>query len=104
MIISKQQGSLKWIIIIIVALVLASYFFDFSVQNAVEDEQTQSNFNYVKTHVVGFYNAYLRNTAEYLWNDVIVDLLWESFIENLERIKEGQPTVFEDAAPGVAAP
>ena len=45
-----ERGFIKWIIIIIIGLILASYFFDFSVQDAIEDERTQSNWEYIQTH------------------------------------------------------
>ena len=98
---NNQRGSLKWIIIIIIGLVLASYFFDFSVQETVEDEQTQSNFNYITTNVVSFWNEHLSTTAHYLWDDVFLDIIWSAFTENLESLREGENTVFEEFAPGV---
>lgn len=63
-----ERGSLKWIIIVIIAIIVASYFFDFNLQEAVEDEQTQSNFQYIINHIVEFYNQYLRPVVEYIWN------------------------------------
>lgn len=93
-----QQGSIKWIVIIILALIVGSYFFDFSLKDAIEDEQTQENFDYVEEHSKRVYNNYLAKTVSYLWNDIFLDLLWDSFTENLEKIKEGKPTVFEEGA------
>ena len=81
--------------------VLASYFFDFSVKDAVEDEKTQENFEYISTESTSFYNKHLKGTAEYLWNDIFIDLLWESFTGNLQKIKDGDSTVFEELAPSV---
>ena len=80
----KNKGSIKWIILIIIGLVLASYFFDFNVQEAVEDEQTQSNFNYIKNHLVNFYDTYLRQTIDYVWNDVFIELIWNNITDQIE--------------------
>ncbi len=96
-----QKGSIRWFIMTILAIIIASYFFDFSVQEAVEDEQTQSNFLYIKTQFMNFYDAYLRQPLDYFWNTIVVDLLWSTFIENLENIKSGEPTNFEQAASGL---
>ncbi|MCA9352306.1 hypothetical protein KC866_02860 [Patescibacteria group bacterium] len=93
-----KRGFIKWIIIIIIALVLASYFFDFSVQNAIEDEQTQQNFGYLQENAIYIYDIYLRSLVEYLWYDVFIDLLWNPFIEALEAMRNGEPTVFHQAA------
>jgi hypothetical protein len=90
-------GSLKWIILFIIALVAASFFFDFSLKEAVEDEQTQSNFSYIKDQLATFYTAYLKNTVDYLWNDIFIDLLWENFTQNLENVKNGEETIIEEA-------
>ncbi len=98
---TRQKGSLKWIILIVIGIVLASYFFDFSVKDAVEDEQTQENFGYISENAKNLYNNHLKNATEYLWNDVFKDLLWSSFVDNLERIKAGEPSDFELAAPTV---
>ena len=93
-----KRGSIKWIIIIVVGIILASYFFDFSVQDAIENEQTQSNFGYIRENLEYFYNTYLRASVEYLWNDIFIDLLWNTFVENLQAIQNGEPTVFDQAA------
>ena len=93
----QQQGSiLKWIIILAVALLIGSYFFDFSLKTAVEDEQTQENFEYVKTESSKLYQGKLKNTVDYLWKDIFLGLLWPDFTENMQRIKDGESTVFDE--------
>lgn len=98
---TSQKGSIKWILIIIVALVIASFYFDFSVQEAVEDEQTQANFTYVWNNIVTFYDSYLREKVNYFWNEIFLDLIWDSFTENMKNIKTGELTTLEQAAPGI---
>lgn len=80
-----ESGSIKWIILIIIALVIASYFFDFNVQEAIEDEQTQSNYNYIKTHLVNFYNAYLQQPIDFIWNDILIDFVWNNISGALQE-------------------
>ena len=99
-----ERGFIKWIIILIIGIILASYFFDFSVQDAIEDEQTQSNLGYIKENAIHFYDTYLRNTIEYLWNDIFIELLWNNFVGNLEAINNGEPTVFEEAGANLIVP
>ena len=64
----KGKGSIKWIILVIIGVIIASYFFDFDVQEAVEDEQTQSNFAYIKTSIINFYNQHLAQIMEPIWD------------------------------------
>lgn len=96
---NKQKGGIKWIVMLVIGLVLASYFFDFSVQDAVENERTQENIEYVKDESKGFYNKHLKDKVEYFWNEIFVSLIWNSFTDNMTRIKNGEATILETSAP-----
>lgn len=80
-----ERGFLKWIIMIVIAIIIASYFFDFNVQEAVEDEQTQSNFKYITTEIKDYYNDRIKPFIIDGWNSM------ETFFEELNDKKE--PTV-----------
>lgn len=88
----QKGGIIKWLMIVIALVALASFYFDFSVQEVVEDEQTQSNISYVSTHVSDFYKTYLSEKVNYLWNDVFLDFIWTNFKGNMETLKEGDST------------
>jgi magnesium-transporting ATPase (P-type) len=64
----EKGGIIKWIIIIIAIIALASFFFDFSVQEVVEDEQTQENFQYIWTNLSSLYQTYLSHIINTIWN------------------------------------
>jgi hypothetical protein len=82
----RQQGSiLKWIIIIIAVIALASFFFDFSVQEVVEDQQTQENFHYIWSHLVSFYNSYLSELMNKLWN-FFIQYVWSNLGDGLAQL------------------
>ncbi|MDD3693871.1 MAG: hypothetical protein PHC89_00535 [Candidatus Pacebacteria bacterium] len=93
---NKGFSLLKLIIILALVLLVASYFFNFSLKKAIESEQTQENFSYVSEQSQNFYTKHLKNTFDYLWYDVFVDLLWNSFIDNMGRIQEGGPAFSEE--------
>lgn len=97
----KEKGSIKWFILLVLGIIIASFYFNFDLQEAVEAEQTQSNFSYIKKNIIEFYNSYLKNTIDYLWNDIFIDLIWESFVENLKHIKAGELTTLEQANPDI---
>lgn len=42
-----QQGFIKWILLLVVAVVILSYY-GFDIQKAIESPTTQSNFNYLQ--------------------------------------------------------
>ncbi len=77
-----ERGFLKWIIMIAIAIIIASYFFDFNVQKAVEDEQTQSNFKYITTEIQDYYNDSIKPFIIDVWNSL------EAFFEELNNKEE----------------
>jgi len=48
---------------------------------------------------VTVWNSYLSQPILYFWHNIFIDLLWNSFIDNMERIRDGQPTTIEELAP-----
>jgi hypothetical protein len=94
----KQQGIVKTIILLVIALLILSYY-GFDLRRTVESPTTQSNFGYVTTFVLNVWHNYLERPAKYLWNDVFINLIWNSAIENLNRIKAGQPDELQQHAP-----
>lgn len=92
-----NRGSIKWILTVIIGIIVLSYFFDFNIQEAVEDEQTQSNLAYIREQIITFYNTYLKETINYLWNDIFIDLIWENVTADLQAAKNGDATSIEQA-------
>lgn len=68
-----NQGFIKWIIIIIIALIILGYF-GFDIRRAIEAPTTQANFTYVQKIVWNVWNTYLKGIVMYLWNEVILKL------------------------------
>jgi hypothetical protein len=98
--INKQQGLIKLIIIIIIAIIILSYF-GFDLQAIVESPESQGNLGYVWGLLASLWNNYLMQPVLYFWNNIFIDLLWETFISNFERIKAGEATDFELNTPSV---
>lgn len=91
---STQGGLIGLIIVLIVGILIASYF-GISIKNIAESDASKSNFGYVKQVIVNFWNNYLEKPATYLYKEIWLDLLWYPFVDNLERLKDGQPTTIE---------
>jgi hypothetical protein len=89
--IPTDRGFIMWIIIIVVALLVLSYY-GFSLRSLVNSPTTQDNFSYVDNSTVSFWNKYLEQPASYLWNDVFIDLIWNPAIDNLTKMKNGEST------------
>ena len=96
---NKKGGiSILGIIIFAIIVILVLGYFHISVRTVVNNPTSQDNINYVKGGTESFWDEYLAQPASYLWNDVWVNIFWQGFINNMERIRDGQPTSFDNAA------
>ena len=82
-------------------LILVLSYFNVSIRGVVESPTGQDNINYVQDTSKGFWDRYLKDPADYLWNDIFINLMWNSFVSNLERIRDGEPTDFNKYGPQI---
>ena len=94
----KKGISIIGILFLGFILILVLSYFNISVKSVVQSPTGQENLNYVGGGTKDLWDTYLKNPASYLWNDVFVNIFWKSFINNMQRIRDGQPTDFENAA------
>ncbi len=92
---NTQGGLIKLIILIILAIAVLSYL-GFDLKTFVNSPVVQGNFGFVFNFVGGVWQNYLAGPASYLWNDIFIKLLWNSFTENLQRIKDGRPNTIQE--------
>ena len=84
-------------------LILILSYFKVNIKSLFENENAKENFSYVGNNSKNFWDKYFKDPASYLWNDVLVDIFWKSFISNMERIRDGKPTDLENAVPRINA-
>ncbi len=98
---TKQKGgiSILGILLLGLLLILVLSYFHISIRAVVESPDTQDNLHYVGGGSKSIWNDYFKEPLSYLWNDVFVNIFWASFINNMERIRDGQPTDYEVYAP-----
>ena len=89
---------MRLVVIIIIAIAILSYF-RVDIRSLVESQSFRDNFGFVWDWLLSIYNNFLARPVSYIWNEIIVKLLWNSFIENLERIKGGDGPSLIDSAP-----
>lgn len=84
------------ILVIIILILVALGLMGVSVQHdVVENPGVQENVSYVSTGALGFWNTYLSQPAQWLWQELIVGILWETFARNMGRLRDGEtPTDF----------
>jgi hypothetical protein len=100
---ASRGGLLRTIIFIIIALLVLSYF-GLNIRAIVNSPAGHENFTYVQEIMINVWNNYLKGPATYLWNDIFLKLIWNPAIENLTKIKDGQPDSLQSSAPTVPNP
>lgn len=99
---NKEAGiSIIGVLFLAVILIVVLGYFKVSIQSVVESPGAQGNLSYITTAVSKIYNDYLKAPVSYIWNDVIINIFWKSFINNMERIRDGKPTDFDTASPQI---
>ena len=93
--------SILGIILLGIILILALSYFGISIRSVVESDEAQDNIEYVGGGTKSIWEKYLKEPATYLWNDIFIDIFWEGFVSNMEKIRDGEPTDYEEAAPTV---
>ena len=96
----KQGGFIKLLVLFVILIVIISYL-GIDLRAIVQSPETQGNLGYVWGLVVTVWDNYLERPVLYFWNNIFINLLWESFVNNMERIKNGGSFDFIPTAPSV---
>lgn len=99
----NRGGLIRLIIYIIIILLIISYF-GLNIRTIVNSPAGQENFTYVQEIMINVWNGYLKKPVLYLWNDIFLKLIWEPAIENLTKIKNGEPDNLQSSAPKLSSP
>lgn len=88
--------NIRNLVIIVIILVILGLSGVSVEEDIVENEGVQENTSYVLTGVQNVWNNYLAQPFMFLWNDIFVELIWESFIVNMQALRNGDtPTNFD---------
>ncbi len=98
-----QEGgiSILGMLILTVFIIITLSYFKIDIRSSIENEQTKSNFSYVGGAAKNVWDKYLQKPTTYIWNNIVINLFWKSFISNMERIRDGKSTDFELMAPNM---
>lgn len=97
----KNGISILGVLVLGAVLLMVLSYFHISVRGVVESPTGADNIGYVKDTTVSFWDKYLKNPATYLWKDVWVNIFWKHFINTMENIRDGKPTVLDKAAESI---
>jgi len=65
----KDNGFISWLILIIVALALLKYFFNWSIFDAAASEQGRGTINYIRD-VLNTTWSYIRTPVIFIWQRI----------------------------------
>jgi len=94
---SPKQGLIKTLIIILIAILVLSYF-GFDIKKTVESEMTQKNIGYVKALTITLWNTYLKNPATKAY-DFYIEYFWTPALRNLTNLRDGKKIDLEVEMP-----
>lgn len=80
---SHQEGIIKMIILIIIAIAVLSYF-GINIKDFFTSPQAKENFGLIWNFITNIWDNYLVEPSSYLWN-IWVQYIWTPFIEMLTR-------------------
>lgn len=98
---NKKGISIIGILLLGFIIILILSYFRISVRSVVESPEAQDNITYVGGGTRNLWNDYLKEPASYLWNNIFKNIFWASFVDNMERIRDGKTTDYENSAPTV---
>ncbi len=78
----SNKGIIRFIILIIIAIAVLSYF-GFDLRKIFESDLAKNNFAYVWNWAVYAWDNFLKAPVEYVWNTVIIGILWNLAIQPL---------------------
>lgn len=74
------------IVIILIALSLLGVNIQ---SDIVQNPEVQNNTSFVMQQFQTFWNTTLAGPLTYFWNNIIINIFWNSFIENMTTLSEG---------------
>lgn len=94
---ATNTGIIRFLILIFIGIIVLG-FFGISLKAVFQKQPVQENIIFVWQAIRYVWDNYLARPAEYLWN-IFYNLLWRSFVENAERIRQGKPPLLLEGQP-----
>jgi len=80
---NKNGGLIKWIILIVVAILILSYF-GVDIKNFFMSDQVHKNFGYIWNFIKGIWNNYLIAPAHLVWG-IFLQYVWDPFLNVINK-------------------
>lgn len=77
---NKSGGFIKAIFIVVVAIIILSFFVD--LKSLTAPKYLQDNYQYLKTLLVSVWTNYISSIAYYIWNKIFVEYIYKDLFTN----------------------
>lgn len=85
---NKERGVIGTIILIVIGLGLAGYFFDFNIIEFLKSDAVQNIWDYTKRAALIIWENFLRTPVIYIWQEVVIDIIWENIVRGADIVKD----------------
>lgn len=82
-----KKGFISSIIIIVIAILALSYF-GFDIKGWLDSPQVKSVVGPAIEFIKNLWTNYIQGFVDYLWNDVIMGVVWHWVLAIIEKIKQ----------------
>jgi len=76
----KMGGFIGLIIMLVVALAFAKYFFEWNVIDFIKNPKVLEVFIYIKKFILLAWNLILVKPVTFIWNEVVVGIIWKTIV------------------------
>ncbi len=87
---SRRSGFVKLIIVLVIALIVLGYF-GFNIQQIIQSPTVGGNLSYAWHLAVELWNKVLVVPATFVWDKIIVGMLWNNFVALIDKVQPTAP-------------
>ncbi len=84
---NRQGGFVGLLIMLVVALALAKYYWDWSFADFIHSHGVAEILSYLKKFILLVWDKFLVGPVVFIWNSVVVDILWKGLVSFFDMIK-----------------
>jgi hypothetical protein len=84
---NNQKGFIGIILVLIFALALAKYFFNWNIIDFLNSPEVIAVFSYIKKFIILVWEKFLAGPVLYVWNTVIVGIFWKYAVIIFDAMK-----------------
>jgi hypothetical protein len=102
---NHSKGLIKTIILIIISLIILGIV-GLDLEKMLQKPTVQNNLDYGKGFVTIVWENYLKKPVMYIWDKIIIGIMWRTFSEGVDRVnnKDQSSRELDDLAPAVPGP